>query len=1179
MSTSGRDLSMLAYLLRNTSERSVEFTTFEDQSQPIVSLETHLQSPLLSLPSLSTIGTPLLPQKRQRYELEVRGILNSSKESPCEDGMFPYKALKLNNRAHKIEHYLKKVCELSETEEEERAEEENLLKKAYEQDFSLDQERYLGLRRSDIMAIKKYQLDPNKLPKLSFSFESFRPEQLSALLARVKPTSALKIHNTSIRKITASKEFPRAPTKVQKPRSTSKSVSEKVESILIKKALSFLIKRDLPKAFKGMQKQRGDLRNNCKRISQLCSKEVAKKAGKMQREAKEAPVRAKRLQREMVSYWKRKERETADMRRKREREENETRKKREEEEESLRQRKKLEYIMRQSDIYAIFMAQKLGIMPTATTHVSSIGVDEDQARESVKTMIKEHRDHLKQFGDTSNMNNEDLKDVGLTGLDRVDETKIFSRIEETPPIFTGDLKDYQMKGLRWLDNLYDQGINGILADEMGLGKTIQTIALLAHLAYNKNIWGPFLIVCPASTLHNWLAELNKFCPTLKTLPYWGQMKERKSLRRYMQNKKLGNDDSSFHVCVTSYQLVLADEKNFQKVMWKYMILDEAHAIKNTATQRWNVLLGFNARNKLLLTGTPIQNSMAELWALLHFIMPKLFDSHEHFEEWFSKDIEAHSQDAGALNQQQLQRLHAILKPFMLRRVKKDVESEIGKKTEHEYFCELTNRQKMLYSMIKRKLNISELFSMADSKTKVENLMNLMMQFRKVCNHPDLFERRPEHTPITFKDPLLQNCQPKPGFNQLTEVRIGNKNPINFNIPRIVYNELYLENKKLPSIFDTEYFWFFKLLGMSYNEGIKIIESPQLIRGIIALHYIKRYSRLIKYEEAKLPLLVYRNKKAPLKISDDIIPRILVNLVTPVAVAAPIEFSCSTIHFKLNWQYLKQSPALKKNLLGNQFKPSFFYECQGQNIDIPFSYCFNAPTPCYVDLPSIEKLLHDSAKLKILDRLLKKLYDENHRVLIFCQMTKMLDILEDFLYFRKYSFLRLDGSTNIAERRDLIDDFQSSTEVFAFILSTRAGGLGVNLTAADTVIFYDIDWNPTMDAQATDRVHRIGQTKPVDVYRLITSHTVEEKILKRAKQKQTVQTTVYAGGAFKADIFRPSELTELLLDDNEFDHVSHTKMFIGMNKRPKKPQKEKKEEKTSKETEGFNITEFVESEIS
>lgn len=305
--------------------------------------------------------------------------------------------------------------------------------------------------------------------------------------------------------------------------------------------------------------------NNAKRYAQTCSKEIIKKANKLQREAKESVLRAKRLQKEMVSFWRRKERETSDVKRKREKEETETRKKREEEEESLRQRKRLEYIMRQSDIYSHFMAQKLGIAPIPSSNVSSIGTDEESARESVRKMIKEHREHLEKFG-TNGADNNDLKDVGLVGLDRVDDTKIFSRIESLPDIFKGELKDYQMKGLRWLDNLYDQGINGILADEMGLGKTIQTIALLAHLSYNKNIWGPFLVICPSSTLYNWQNEVKKFCPAFKVLPYWGQMKERKSLRRYMQNKKLGCEDSVFHLCITSYQLVLADEKAFQKVM-------------------------------------------------------------------------------------------------------------------------------------------------------------------------------------------------------------------------------------------------------------------------------------------------------------------------------------------------------------------------------------------------------------------------------------------------------------------------------------------------------------------------------------------------------------------------------------------------------------------------------------
>ncbi len=148
------------------------------------------------------------------------------------------------------------------------------------------------------------------------------------------------------------------------------------------------------------------------------------------------------------------------------------------------------------------------------------------------------------------------------------------------------------------------------------------------------------------------------------------------------------------------------------------------------------------------------------------------------------------------------------------------------------------------------------------------------------------------------------------------------------------------------------------------------------------------------------------------------------------------------------------------------------------------------------------------------------------------MTRMIDILEEYMAKRRYTYFRMDGSTNIADRRDMVNEFQTNRKIFAFLLSTRAGGLGVNLTGADTVIFYDNDWNPTMDAQATDRAHRIGQTKPVSVYRLTTKDTIEERILKRAKQKQNVQTTVYSGGAFKADIFKQSEIVELLYSEEE-----------------------------------------------
>jgi len=186
----------------------------------------------------------------------------------------------------------------------------------------------------------------------------------------------------------------------------------------------------------------------------------------------------------------------------------------------------------------------------------------------------------------------------------------------------------------------------------------------------------------------------------------------------------------------------------------------------------------------------------------------------------------------------------------------------------------------------------------------------------------------------------------------------------------------------------------------------------------------------------------------------------------------------------------------------------------------------------IELPSFEKLISDCAKLKKLDELLFNLKKNDHRVLIFCQMTRMIDILEEYMAKRRYTYFRMDGSTNIADRRDMVNEFQTNRKIFAFLLSTRAGGLGVNLTGADTVIFYDNDWNPTMDAQATDRAHRIGQTRPVGVYRLVTKNTIEERILKRAKQKQNVQTTVYAGGAFKADIFKQSEIVELLYSEEE-----------------------------------------------
>ena len=186
----------------------------------------------------------------------------------------------------------------------------------------------------------------------------------------------------------------------------------------------------------------------------------------------------------------------------------------------------------------------------------------------------------------------------------------------------------------------------------------------------------------------------------------------------------------------------------------------------------------------------------------------------------------------------------------------------------------------------------------------------------------------------------------------------------------------------------------------------------------------------------------------------------------------------------------------------------------------------------INVPDFRRLINDCGKMTILHKLLQRLYNEKHRCLIFCQMTKMMDIIEEYLSWMQFQYFRMDGSTQINDRRDMVDEYQRNDNIFIFLLSTRAGGLGVTLTGADTVIFYDNDWNPTMDAQATDRAHRIGQTKPVSVYRLITRHTVEENILKRAKQKENVQSTVYAGGALRADTLKQSELVGFLVDEEE-----------------------------------------------
>lgn len=610
---------------------------------------------------------------------------------------------------------------------------------------------------------------------------------------------------------------------------------------------------------------------------------------------------------------------------------------------------------------------------------------------------------------------------------------------------------------------------------MGLGKTIQSISLLAHLAERQNNWGPFLIVTPASTLHNWQQEFARFVPALKIIPYWGSVQDRKVLRStcmpFWTGKKPVTRDTPFHVMITSYQLIVSDESYLQKVKWQYMILDEAQAIKSSSSIRWKTLLGFNCRNRLLLTGTPIQNSMQELWALLHFIMPTLFDSHDEFSEWFSKDIESHAENRGSgLNSHQLHRLHMILKPFMLRRVKSDVENEMGEKVEKDVFCELSPRQKRLYRGIKDKLPILDLLTSgstgggsqagkfnfgfgiggeSSASSAIDSaLMNLVMQFRKVCNHPELLERTEIKSPFAFTSPDRLSSSVMGGSGG---VLFTSPPAIELRYPKRVIEEIPIGQKKVLLEITNE---LENGQQQASNKKLQFIET----RNDIELPSL----RTLKFLEERLPM------------------------------AAPI-------------RVISKGPSV------------FPSESTTEITDISLSPAvtmLKAPLDRSVTIPSMEKFIRDCGKLSKLDSMLVELKEGGHRVLIYNQMTRMIDLMEEYLQYRGYSYLRLDGSTNIATRRDLVHSWQTDPSIFVFLLSTRAGGLGINLTAADTVIFYDSDWNPTVDQQAMDRAHRLGQLKQVTVYRMITKNTVEERIMQRAKQKDQIHKVVIAGGAFK-----------------------------------------------------------------
>lgn len=312
-----------------------------------------------------------------------------------------------------------------------------------------------------------------------------------------------------------------------------------------------------------------------------------------------------------------------------------------------------------------------------------------------------------------------------------------SVVTPIPFLLKHTLREYQHIGLDWLVTMHDRKLNGILADEMGLGKTIQTIALLAHLACVNGNWGPHLIIVPSSVMLNWEMEFMKWCPGFKILVYYGSQKERK-LKRIGWTKA-----NAFHVCITSYKLVIQDHQSFRRKKWKYLILDEAQNIKNFKSQRWQLLLNFQTEQRLLLTGTPLQNNLMELWSLMHFLMPHVFQSHREFREWFSNPMTGMIEGNSEYNESIIKRLHKVLRPFLLRRLKCEVEKQMPKKYEHVVMCRLSKRQRYLYDDFMSRAKTKETLASGN----LLSVINVLMQLRKVCNHPNLFETRPTISPF------------------------------------------------------------------------------------------------------------------------------------------------------------------------------------------------------------------------------------------------------------------------------------------------------------------------------------------------------------------------------------------------------------------------------------------------
>jgi helicase SWR1 len=691
------------------------------------------------------------------------------------------------------------------------------------------------------------------------------------------------------------------------------------------------------------------------------------------------------------------------------------------------------------------------------------------------------------------------------------------------------------------------------------------------------VWGPHLIVVPTSVMLNWEMEFKKWAPGFKILTYYGSREQR------AEKRKGWFDNNLWHVCITSYQLVLQDQVTFKRRNWHYLILDEAHNIKNFRSQRWQTLLNFKSEARLLLTGTPLQNNLVELWSLLYFLMPSGstslpagFANLNEFQEWFAHPVEQlieggrEGMDAEAKTT--VTKLHKVLRPYLLRRLKVDVEKQMPGKYEHIVYCRLSKRQRYLYD---------DFMSMAKTRETLASgnylsIINCLMQLRKVCNHPDLFETRQIVTSFAMSKSVVADYETKELLvrrNLLSDDQFN----VSFSSDFLEFvglvpaknNRLRKQHcNEIKALSATD---LLQRLHEEKSPSIEIVEPNfSTIEG--NSRYMKYLSDLSDLDKlsSRVRMNRIRTRYEPLCSSD------LVEICSRDISIGPIQPIPQKRSRITEW-YLSKSEVINGMILTLDERSEsmsttitkfgcitptvvatdmpqialtphgidLVHRCQQQYPTDPFH---QSRIRLSIAFPDKRLLQYDCGKLQRLDGLLRELQSDGHRALIFTQMTKVLDILEQFLNIHGHRYLRLDGSTKVEQRQQLTDRFNNDTRIPVFILSTRSGGLGINLTGADTVIFYDLDWNPAMDKQCQDRCHRIGQTRDVHIYRFVSEYTIESNILRKSDQKRMLDDVVIQEGDFTTDYFNKLTIRDMLGDDvvNELEVEDNIPIIPGGN---------------------------------